>query len=111
MKIVRTITYIKSLKKLGVSSDTEEKLFKELISNSEKGDLIVGSGGARKIRLALGNRGKSAGARVVYTFFKLHDIIFLIFAYKKAFQENLTQEQTNRIKEAIRAIEEALENG
>lgn len=111
MKIIRTAPYIKALKKIGISADTEQKLLNELANNPEKGDLIIGSGGARKIRLALGNRGKSAGARVVYAFFKLHDKIFLIYAYKKATQENLTQTQINNLKIAIKTLEETLNNG
>jgi len=96
---------------MGITAETEKKLFGELIENPEKGDLIVGGGGARKIRIALGNRGKSKGARVIYTFFKMHDKIFLLFAYRKSVQENLTAEQINKVSAAIETLEEALNNG
>ncbi len=98
MKIIRTAPYIKALKKIGVSAESEQKLFAELAKNPEKGDLIVGSGGARKIRLALGNRGKSAGARVIYHFFKINDILYLLGVYAKSSQANLTQAQINELK-------------
>ncbi|HEY5769074.1 MAG TPA: hypothetical protein VIS71_04430 [Terrimicrobium sp.] len=42
------------------------ELENELLQNQDKGDLIQGTGGFRKIRMKLWGRGKSAGARVVY---------------------------------------------
>ena len=105
MKIIRTAPYIKALKKIGISADTEQKLLNELANNPEKGDLIIGSGGARKIRLALGNRGKSAGARVIYHFFKIKEMIYLLCVYAKSSQANLTQAQINELKKIKDIIE------
>ena len=42
------------------------KLQDELIKNPEKGNLVKGTGGARKIRMKLYGKGKSGGARVIY---------------------------------------------
>ena len=38
----------------------------ELIKNPYKGNLVKGTGGARKIRMRFQGRGKSGGARVIY---------------------------------------------
>ena len=47
--------------------DEEYRLFQlYLMSNPEKGDIIKGSGGVRKIRWAINNKGKSGGIRVIY---------------------------------------------
>ncbi len=47
--------------------DEEYRLFQlYLMNNPEKGDIIKGSGGVRKIRWAINNKGKSGGIRVIY---------------------------------------------
>lgn len=48
-------------------SDEDYRTFqRELLADPERGDLLVGCHGLRKVRMALGNRGKSGGARVIY---------------------------------------------
>ena len=105
MEIIRTTPYLKAVKKIGIPADSERKLFEELRDNPEKGDLIVGSGGARKIRLALGNRGKSKGARVIYHYFRIKERIYLLGAYPKSEQANLTKAQVNELKRLKEILE------
>lgn len=105
MEIIRTTPYLKSVKKIGITAEDEVKLFEELRINPEKGDVIVGSGGARKTRLALGNRGKSKGARVIYHYIKLKEKIYLLGVYLKSEQANLTKAQINELKQLNEIIE------
>ena len=105
MEIIRTTPYLKAVKRIGISAGSERKLFEELCDNPEKGDLIVGSGGARKIRLALGNRGKSKGARVIYHYFRIKERIYLLGAYPKSEQANLTKAQVNELKRLKEILE------
>ena len=97
MKIIRTKPYQKAIKRIGATAENEEKLFEELSQNPEKGDLIVGSGGVRKIRMSLGNRGKSAGARVIYCYFAIKEHLYLFTAYAKNEKENLTKAEINQL--------------
>jgi len=55
-------------KKLDKVSDVSFmiELQNELLINPEKGDLIKGTAGARKIRMASVGRGKRGGSRVIY---------------------------------------------
>ena len=48
-------------------SQSVAALLVELVGNLTLGDVIPGSGGLRKVRMAGGGRGKSGGFRVVYT--------------------------------------------
>ncbi len=105
MEIIRTKPYLKAIKRIGITADNERELFEDLRGNPEKGDLIVGSGGARKIRLALGNRGKSKGTRVIYHYFKIKERIYLLGAYPKSEQANLTQAQVNELKQLKEILE------
>ncbi|MBT0723922.1 addiction module toxin RelE [Rosenbergiella sp. S61] len=73
-----------------IATDDELKdLQSELIESPDKGDLMQGTGGLRKIRMATGNQGKSGSARVVY-FLATDEIIYLVMAYPKSAKESLT---------------------
>ncbi len=63
-----------------------------LIVDPEAGDLIQGARGLRKIRWKLPGRGKSGGIRIIY-YLVCMDEIFLLFAYPKSKQENITNQQ------------------
>jgi len=69
------------------------KLENELLADPERGDLIQGTGGFRKIRMKMPGRGKSSGARVVYFHLKERAVIFLFFLYTKSRQSDLTADQ------------------
>lgn len=51
---------------------------------------IKGGGGIRKIRVAVGSRGKSGGARVIYYWAIRNDLILLLYAYPKNVSSGLT---------------------
>ena len=58
-------SFLKAVKKL-FSEDDKRKLYTSLTNNPEQGDIIQGTSGVRKMRFALGNKGKSGGSRVIY---------------------------------------------
>nr|WP_051078071.1 type II toxin-antitoxin system RelE/ParE family toxin [Marinobacter gelidimuriae] len=67
------------------------------MAQPDKGDLIQGTGGLRKVRVALGNQGKRGGARVIY-FLATAEIIYLILAYPKSVKDNLTPAEKATLK-------------
>jgi len=71
-----------------------------LTVNPEAGDLIRGSGGLRKIRWATKGKGKSGGIRVIYYLIE-DDEIYLLFAYPKSKQGDLTSEQLKVLKQCV----------
>ena len=81
----------------------------ELAQNPTKGSVIPGGGGIRKIRLALENRGKSSGARVIYLYLKIRERIYLLTVYPKNRQENLTAAELKNLKTATTLIKKASE--
>jgi hypothetical protein len=54
------------------------------------GDLIPGTGGLRKVRIAVSGRGKRGGARVVYYFHDADMPVFLLALYAKNEKDDLT---------------------
>ena len=77
-----------------------------LLKNSESGKIMEGTGGIRKVRFPLENRGKSGSVRVCYTDFAEYEVIYLITAFEKKEQENLTMEEKNAIKKLVKALKE-----
>lgn len=64
-----------------------------LAAYPEAGDVMEGTGGLRKIRVAMGCRGKSAGARVIYYYFVAQSQIAMLLIFSKNEQQNLTSDQ------------------
>ncbi|WP_386693158.1 MULTISPECIES: type II toxin-antitoxin system RelE/ParE family toxin [unclassified Lonepinella] len=91
-------------------SDEEFRLFQnELMDNPEKGELIPGLGGLRKVRIAdsLRHKGKRGGARVIYYYYVVKNRIYFVTAYGKNKQTDITNEQKQNLKfvaERIKAL-------
>lgn len=75
-----------------------------LIKNPKIGDVIQGTGGARKMRIQLDGRGKSGGGRVVYLDVFEKEKLYLLFAYPKSVQDDLSPSQKKLIKTIVDAI-------
>ncbi len=64
-------------------------------SDAEQGDLIQGSGGCRKVRVAGKGKGKSGGYRVVTFFGGLDMPVFLIAVLAKGSRANFSTAEVN----------------
>lgn len=98
----------KQWNRMNLTDDDLKRLQYELLANPQKGDLVQGTGGLRKIRFAFENRGKSGSLRVVYVDFAAYEKIFLITAYPKNEKDNLTDSERNNIRTLIRILEQSL---
>jgi hypothetical protein len=104
MKIVRTVVFEKSLKKLGASKADIAKLESELAANPLSGDVIPGLEGARKVRFAMARRGKQGGGRAIYIVIWTADAAYLLLAYSKKDQADITEKQRADISALIKEI-------
>jgi mRNA-degrading endonuclease RelE of RelBE toxin-antitoxin system len=75
-----------------LSDEYYRDLQRDLAIRPDAGNIIKGIGGLRKIRFNLKGMGKRGGIRVIY-YWDPPDIIYMLFAYKKNEQEDLTQSQ------------------
>lgn len=83
--------------------DEEYRRFQgELASNPDMGPVIRGGGGIRKVRVGVGSRGKSGGARVIYYWAVRRDVILLLFAFPKNAASNLTAKQTAELAKVVK---------
>ena len=103
--------FTKRWKEIGLGDDELKSLQIMLLKNPDSGQIMEGTGGIRKVRFPLENRGKSGSVRVCYTDFAEYEVIYLITAFEKKKQENLTMEEKNAIKKLVKALkEEATKN-
>ena len=92
-------------KAMGLSDDDLLILEEILLEDPQKGDVIEGTGGARKLRISLyDNKGKSGGGRVIYLDVFEKEKLYLLFAYPQNVQENLTDDQKKAIRRIIAEI-------
>ena len=86
----------------GVISDDEMKVLEdELLENPEKGSVQRDTGGVRKVRVATGGGGKSGGARVAYLYVQARETIYLLLAFPKNVQANLTADQKKALRKLV----------
>lgn len=107
-EFILTETFEKDWKSLRLTDDDLSYLQSTLNNNPKEGSLIVGGSGLRKIRIAFPNRGKSGSARVCYVDLLAYDKIYLIKAYAKNEQANLSQSDLNNISKNINILKQSL---
>jgi hypothetical protein len=75
-----------------------------LVAAPDAGDVIPGGSGLRKLRWSAQGRGKRGGARVVYYRHVPGERIYLIYAYVKSAQADLTREQIKVLAQLMKDI-------
>lgn len=103
-EFVYTEPFRKCWKAMGLSEDDLKKLEEILLENPQLGDVIEGTGGARKIRIQIENRGKSSGGRVIYVDVFEKEKLYFLLAYPKYVQDNLTPDQKKQVRKLVEAI-------
>jgi hypothetical protein len=84
-------------------SDEEYRILQTaLLAKPDLGVMIPGSGGIRKVRWAASGRGKRGGARVIYYWYRPGDRIYMLLAYPKNEQDDLTPEQAKVLGRLVR---------
>ena len=87
-----------------LADDEKRKLLNYLASEPRAGVLMQGSGGVRKLRWAVGAKGKSGGVRIIYY---VHDTtvpIFLLTVYGKNERDNLTKAECNELEKLVKLL-------
>ena len=99
----------KKWNEIGFTDKELKTLQEELTITPNKGDLMQGTGGLRKIRIAFDGRGKSGSARACYVDFAVYEKIYLITAYTKNEKDNLSKEERNEVKRLIGLLKDSLD--
>jgi hypothetical protein len=102
IEFIETHLFTKQIKVIA-TDDELRQLQHELIAQPKKGDLIQDTGGLRKVRMAIGNQGKSNSTRIVY-FLATKEIIYLIMAYPKSVKDSLTKAEKAELKKLTKLL-------
>jgi hypothetical protein len=74
-----------------------ERIVSMVAADPDCGEVMQGTGGFRKMRVARGGMGKRGGARVIYIVRGEAFPIFLVAAYAKNEKDNLTRKERNEL--------------
>lgn len=105
-EFIYTEPFRRCWKAMGLGDDEQHELENILLENPRKGVVIEGLAGIRKLRIRLEGRGKSGGGRVIYIDVLEKRRLYLLFAYPKNVQEDLTSEQRRFLRRMAEAIME-----
>ena len=75
-----------------------------LVKYPEVGKVVPGSGGVRKLRWAMAGRGKRGGVRVIYSFKKQRNEIWMLTIYGKSEMENIPAHILRQIAEEVKNV-------
>lgn len=81
-----------------LTGDECQALQDSLLLNPKVGDVIVATGGLRKIRVAAKSKGKCGGVRVIYYYFENFKRFYLLTLYAKNEVTDLTTGEKHQLK-------------
>ena len=103
MGFIETPTFTRLLTAL-LADDEYADLQNVLVENPERGDILKGGGGIRKLRHALPGRGKSGGVRVIYYWLRDNGQIYMLLIYPKSKKDDLTDRETALLREFVKEL-------
>jgi hypothetical protein len=102
--VIETPTFLNDAKAAGMSADERAELVVALADNPEQGDLIPGTGGARKLRFRRPGMGKRGGYRVIYYFGGVDVPVFLLKVYTKGVRADLSKAEQNALRSVLQRL-------
>ena len=96
ISVVETRSYQARAQKL-LTQEEQNRVIEMIARDPTCGVIMKGTGGVRKVRVAIGERGKSGGVRIVY-FFHSEDVpTFLLTLFAKNEKDNLSMAERNHL--------------
>ncbi len=103
MVFIETHTFTRMV--TDIMSDEEYRGLQNLLAdNPERGNIIKGGGGIRKLRYALPGRGKRSGVRVIYYWLKDKSQVYLLVVYPKSQKDNLSDSETAILRKLVKDL-------
>jgi len=100
MVIIETRIFTQCITTL-MGDDEYRALQEALVTRPDMGLIVQGTGGLRKVRWHLKDRGKRAGVRVIYYWLSADEQLYMLYAYAKSDQTDLTATQRKLLKEIV----------
>jgi mRNA-degrading endonuclease RelE of RelBE toxin-antitoxin system len=100
MVIVETSVFTRQVLHL-LTDDAYRQLQTVIANRPTTGDLIVSSGGLRKMRWGLHERGKRGGVRVIYYWAVKQDRLLMLLIYAKNERDDLSRDQVRMLRRIV----------
>lgn len=98
--VVETPEFLGAAKR--IFTDTERVALVDYLSTDPtRGDVMEGTGGARKLRWGAKGKGKSGGARVIAFYSGTSLPVFLLAAFAKGEKANLSKAERNELRDIL----------
>jgi len=106
--VIETRPYLAAAAAAGMSETECENTVTFIAANPQAGDVMKGTGGCRKVRIAKEREGKSGGYRVI-TWFGGGDIpVFLLTVFAKGRKANLSDKERNALAKLAGTLKASL---
>ncbi len=105
--VILTKTFENDAKDAGLTDDEILEIASTIAADPLVGDLMVGTGGARKLRHRGRGKGKSGGFRTVHYFAGADVPVFLLAIFGKGDRDNLTKAERNRLAGTLTKLADA----
>lgn len=101
MRFIETPIFTREIRNL-IDDEDYRALQLALLLRPEQGALIPRSGGLRKVRWRQKGKGKRGGCRVIYYWEENQETFYMLPAYPKSKQEDLTAAQLKVISKLVK---------
>jgi hypothetical protein len=103
MIFIETSIFAREIQAL-LPDDSYKELQRLLMARPARGRVILGSGGLRKLRWAVPGSGKRGGLRIIYHWDAPADTFYMLPAYAKSQQEDLTPDQLKVLSKLVKEL-------
>ncbi len=109
--VIQTPTFLADAKAAGLDDTELAKIAATIAANPLVGDIIPGTGGARKVRFGGKGKGKSGGYRVI-TYYAAEDVpVFLLALVDKGQRADISQADRNALREILGTLADEYREG
>ena len=109
--VIETPTYLADAKEAGMSTEEREGVVTFLSANRQAGDMMAGTGGARKVRFKRPGTGKSGGYRIVFYYGGDDVPLFLLNVFTKGDRANLSKAECNQLRGILAKMAQTYREG
>jgi hypothetical protein len=102
--VVETTAYLSAAADAGMTVEEREAAVLTIAADPEAGDLMMGTGGCRKVRLAGRGKGKSGGYRLITFVRSSRGQVYLLTVFSKGERANLSKAERNGLAVMVKEL-------
>lgn len=95
--VVETPAYLASAADAGMTAEEMKAAVDYIAANPSAGEIMPGTGGCRKVRLAGRGKGKSGGYRLITYYVDAEVSVFMLTVFSKGERSNLSKAERNAL--------------